>query len=212
MELIILGMGGSRLKCPFDCEIWAVNNAYKQVALSPKGGYINKIFLAHTQCWGKDGKPRFNWHEFNYLSSKGIEVWNTHKVQKLNSKVLDWRRLAEKFNCDYFSDTICYMLAMAIDGVTHTLNGEVTLHTPLHIRIYGADMIPIEEYAMEKGGVEYWIGYARGLGIKVENESGEGLLQTVDGVPYGEAPRIKHEPDPEAIEMKQPTMDRVIHD
>ena len=207
-ELIILGMGISRTKCPFDAEVWSVNNAYKQVAMRANGGKIHRIFMAHPQVWDNRGEPRFNFVELNYLASKGVEIWNTHKVKGLNSRLINWRRLVEKFGCDYFSDVICYMLATAIDSVTFVDEGVVIIHSPLRIKIYGCDMHG--EYALEKGGIEYWIGYARGLGIEVQDFSDGLLLKNPSGVPYGEKPQPKRKPEPTSLEMKQPTLDRVI--
>ena len=53
------------------------------------------------------------------------------------------------------------------------------------IRFYGVDMALIDEYQTEKGGIEYWLGYARGIGKEVWIAEGSTLLRTVTGKPYG---------------------------
>lgn len=174
-------MGPSRVECPYDTEVWALNNGYKQVR--DTGGHLDKLFLAHTQVKDSDGNDIFNWEEINKL---GVEVINTHRVKGLKSKLFPMKRIVRKFGCDYFSDTICYQLAYAIDSVTtRDKSGKISLRTPLHVKVYGADMHTEDEYDTEKGGIEYWVGYARGLGITVEIANGSLVCKTMSGRPYG---------------------------
>jgi len=170
-SLIILGMGTSRIQCPFDTEVWAVNTGYKQVA--EMGGHLEKLFLAHTQCLDHEGDIIFDWEEINKLADAGVDVLNIHRVKGLSARMFPMERLIKKFGCDYFSDTICYMMVYAIDQGYKKL------------RLYGIDMHLTDEYQTEKGGIEYWIGYARGLGIDVWIVDGGSLLRTVTGKPYG---------------------------
>ena len=60
-----------------------------------------------------------------------------------------------QFGIPYFTNTICYMIAYAL------LNGAK------EITIYGVNQASSHEYSEEKGGVEYWLGIAVGLGVKV---------------------------------------------
>ena len=131
-----MGQGPSVIECPFDAEVWSVNNGWIQVA--KLNGHINKIFLAHKQVY-KDGKAVFDWDSLNQLADLGVEIFNTHRVKRLKSKLYPLKRIAEKFNCDYFSNTICYMLAYALDKGYRK------------IRLYGIDMRETGEYALEKG-------------------------------------------------------------
>ena len=170
-ELIILGMAHSRWDCPFDAEVWSVNTGYTQIAEA--GGHVNKIFLAHKQVKYKNGENVFNWEHYNKLTELGVEIFNTHRIKGLKSKRYPLKRIAKKFGCDYFSNTICYMIAYAIDKGYG------------RIRFYGCDMRETGEYALEKGGVEYWIGFARGLGIDIWIQEASSLLHTVTYAPYG---------------------------
>ncbi len=179
-ELIILAMGTSRNLCPYDAEVWGVNNGYKQVKEAK--GHLDKLFLAHTQTKDAEGNNIFNWEEINKL---GIDVINTHRVKGLKSRLYPMRRVVRKLGCDYFSDTICYMLVYAIDQATYKEGDSIKLKYPICIRLYGADMNTPDEYATEKGGIEYWIGFARGLGIKVIISDGSMLCKTLTGKPYG---------------------------
>lgn len=66
------------------------------------------------------------------------------------------RKIVDKFGITYFSNTICYMIAYAVYiGVKQ-------------IDIYGITMDCGSEYEHEKGGIECWIGFAMGRGIKVK--------------------------------------------
>jgi hypothetical protein len=170
-EVIILGMGATRQFCPFDAETWSVNMGYIQVCML--GGHCEKIFMAHGQTKDPYGRPMFVWEHFNRLAEEGIEIWNTHKVKGLKSKLFPLKRLIKKYGTDYFSDALCYMIVWAIDKGYRK------------IRLYGCDMMTQEEYGWEKGGIEYWVGYAKGLGIEVEICEGSQLLTTITGKPYG---------------------------
>lgn len=201
MEVIILAMGETRALCPFDAEVWSVNNGYRQlitcydcyiqkqklVKLQIKSNRavcphcnkewpiprIDKIFLAHTQCWDAEGDPVFNWAELNHLADRGVEIINTHRVKGLKAKLFPMKSLVGKFGRSYFSDSIAYMVAYAL------YKGYAK------IRLYGADMHTYSEYAKEKGGIEYWLGRAEQAGIKVEISEGSSLLKTATGHPYG---------------------------
>ena len=169
--ITICAMGATRIQCPFDTETWACNMGYFQIF--EMGGHFSKIFLTHTQVRDVNGKPAFNWDDFNKLAEAGIEVYNTHKVKGLNSKMYPFKRLVKKFNTEYFSNTIAYQIAFAID------QGYKMIH------IYGCDMMTRQEYAWEKGGIEYWLGVAHGMGVETTIADGSSLLKTITGKPYG---------------------------
>lgn len=187
-DIIILGMGPSRHDCPWDQittqEVYVCNTGYRQVA--EMEGQISKIFLAHTQV-KRGNHDNFNWEEFNFLASKGIQVYNTHRVKGLNSITYPLKRISKKFGTEYFSDTIAYMVAFALDYATDVVDGKVVLNGKCNcLRFYGVDMHEFGEYGLEKGGIEFWIGWARGLGMEVEISLGSTLLRTVTGKPYGQ--------------------------
>lgn len=184
-DLIILAMGPSRGLCPFDAETWGINQGYIQVG--EMRGRLDKMFIAHSQVYSPDGNPYFNWEQINSLVDAGIEVINTHKVKGLKSKLFPFNRIVRKFDVNFFSDGICYMLVYALDQATYYDKREqkLKLRYPLKLRLYGVDMLDKDEYGTEKGGIEFWLGYAKGLGVKVEIAIGSTLLTTVTGQPYG---------------------------
>ena len=83
------------------------------------------------------------------------------------------QEVIEFFGDDYFSNTIDYMIALAIyKGATE-------------IDIYGVNMLG-DQYLFEKPGVEYWRGQAMGRGIKVTVHGKQSLVgKTPDGLLYG---------------------------
>jgi hypothetical protein len=216
-DVILLGMGISRHHCPFDCrEIWSCNMGYQQTyegsdfAQDPNfKPHISKVFMAHTQVWGvKDGKRGmyFNWKDYNLMVENGVEVINTHRIKELKSTMYPYERINKKFGADgFFSDTICYMLAYAYDKTTKLIKSD-TITTIVdgktftrntgecyqNIRLYGIDMQTKDEYDTEKGGIEAWMYYGRGLGINVENCGGTDstVCKTVNGHPYGKKPKV----------------------
>ncbi len=86
------------------------------------------------------------------------------------------REVVDKFGITYFSNTICYMIAYAVYIGVKQLD------------LYGINMVPedTEEYYHEKGGVEFWLGFAiaKGLKVKVHGDKSR-VLKTKDGKLYG---------------------------
>ena len=149
-------------------------------------GRLDKLFLAHSQVYSEEGNPYFKWDEINSLADAGVEIINTHRVKELKSKMFPMKQIIKRFRIDYFSDTICYMIAYALYDSTHKKNGKVELKYPLRLRFYGVDIQDRDEYGFEKPGIEFWIGYAFGLGVEITNAFGSTLLTTVNGHRYGE--------------------------
>jgi len=197
-EIAILAMGPSRGQCPYDSEVYSLNMGYQQIA--HVHGKVSKIFMVHKQVISPTGTVYFDWSEFHQLHNAGCELWNIHDVPcercgipvPFNKYPLDY--IIDKFNLGYFSDTVCYMVAFALNECTkgNSKDGTLKLKYPLRLRFYGVDLLDPEEYGQEKGGVECWIGYALGLGVDVKISSGSTLLLTHNGAPYGiDAPDFK---------------------
>lgn len=72
----------------------------------------------------------------------------------------------------YFTNALAYFISLAL------------LQGATEIAIYGADMRHDEEYATQRPCVEYWLGRAQGMGVKVSIPQESGLLNA-DGLDYG---------------------------
>jgi len=182
-DLIVMAMGPSRGQCPFDAETWILNTGYIQVA--EMHGKFDKLFLVHRQVYNPTtGNAYFDW---KYIESLPGEFISLHKVKEIKHKLYPFKRICEKFHTDYFSDTIAYMIAYAIDKSTKVDgNGKLIYKGPYnHLRLYGVDMQEGEEYEYEKGGLEFWLGMAQGVGMGYTISFGSTLLTTYGGKPYG---------------------------
>jgi len=67
-----------------------------------------------------------------------------------------------------------------------------------NLRLYGCDMQEGEEYEYEKGGIEFWLGIAKGVGMGYTISMGSTLLTTYAGMPYGKNLNLK-ELDPHRL-------------
>ena len=173
-EVILLAMGPTRRLCPFDAETWGLNNGYRQIM--HMRGRLDKLFLSHTQCWYNDDVPPtpiYDWAEINKLYDAGVDVINIHRVTGLKSRLYPLKALIKKFGTEYFGNTICYQMAYA-------------LHKGYNkIRMYGADMMTLDEYKLEKGGVEFFIGMAIAKGVDFWISDDSSICKTHTGKPYG---------------------------
>jgi hypothetical protein len=193
--VIILAMGETRMDCDYKGdEVYSCNNGYKQILIEgdPKVRFISKIFLAHGLDAKDENGSILNWNDFNILHEKDkVEIINTHRHRGLKCKVFPMKRIGKKFNTMYFSNTCCYMISYALDKATEVRKGKLKLKYPLSLRLFGVDMREFRvdgggEYTLEKGGVEFWLGIAKGLGVDVFISEGSALLQTITRKPYGE--------------------------
>ena len=61
----------------------------------------------------------------------------------------------KQFGLPFFTNTICFMIAYAL------------MQGAKEIELFGVNQAGSHEYMEEKGGVEYWLGMATGMGVKV---------------------------------------------
>jgi hypothetical protein len=198
MEIIILGMGPSRADCPFDAEVWGVNNGYRQVI--ELKGHLDKLFICHRdQEWDWEGDPIFSWDEQNILANEGVEIVSLFKLKHVKKFTqLPYKKIVKHFGTEYFSDSIAYMLAYALylNTKIDKTTGLLKLIEPMKIRMYGVDMFTKDEYATERGGIEYFIAVARTLGVDFWIHPDSAVCKTDSGKPYGFFKLNKKKTDP----------------
>lgn len=112
----------------------------------------------------------------------------TERLGAVASKALAWKNnipyicldnypiddILNHFKVDYFNSTVDYAIALAI------------YNKYTQIKCWGVNMANNTEYAEQKGGVEFWLGYAMGTGIDIQvNGSYSRILKTKDGKMYG---------------------------
>ena len=149
-SVTLLGGGESLSQCSYDTdEIWTCNNLYRRVKR------LTKLFICHTQVI-KDGQPHYDWNEINMLSEGRFEIIATHTITGLAARDYPLKTIMKKFGTEYFTDSVCYMIAYALyKGFRY-------------LKLYGVDMLEEDGYATERGGVEHWLGFATGLGCTIE--------------------------------------------
>jgi len=188
-DLIILGNGPSRYECDYHCEVWGVNGGY---AFAKK---LDKLFMTDgPDVMVEDISPECLEKLATYkctlvLASRFSEVTPYYEGVGIKVEVYPIEAVLKKFNTKFFSNTICYMLANAL------LDTEITLDTPSglprvtsgynRIFFYGIDMMTTTSYQQEKGGVEYWMGIAKGMGVEVINTKSSATGKTYNGRMYG---------------------------
>lgn len=162
-ELIILAKGPSRMFCPFDAEVWGVNQVCEMIP--------HEACERITRLFAFDNMPIL----IERMKATGIPIcsWQDYADEEY-----PYDEIVSRFGIDYFSNTIAYMIALAVyEGYER-------------IRLYGVDMA-LEEYKREMPSVEFWLGVAVGQGIKVEIGQGSSLFKTKTGRRYGECVKEK---------------------
>lgn len=157
-SVTLLGGGKSLALCLYDTdEIWTCNNLYRKVKR------ITKLFICHQQVY-KSGVAHYDWKEMSEFSNRrGFGIITTHKIKGLKTQRYPLNNIMSKFQTDYFTDSVCYLLAYALyKGFNH-------------LKLFGIDMLDEDNYTDERGGVEYWLGVATGLGCNIEISEGSAL-------------------------------------
>lgn len=145
---------------PKDMELWGLNDL-------DLTGNITRWFDIHPieqlrNMPSRNGEESY----IQRLANRTCPVYMQQKVDDVpNSVAYPLERIIKKFG-NYFTNSISYMLALAID------EGYEEIH------IYGVDMAQGTEYAHQRPSCEYFIGLARGMGINVVVPKQSDLLKT----------------------------------
>lgn len=161
-RVAIVGYAQTRDLAPFsssEYEIWGLNDLYRFI---PRW---DRWFNMHDEETGLTGHTPFaelvkeyaKWDAPVYMIDKHPDVPNSVKFPLEEIR---------KLYGDYFTNSISYMIAMAI------------YENFDEIAIYGVDMADGTEYANQRPSCEYWMGVARGKGIKIYTPVETSLLKT----------------------------------
>ncbi len=158
-DIIILGYSGTANECPFDTEVWGINQAGRAFPTKK----INYCFA------------------FDKLPSKYIDE------MKAIAPVISWqpyanieyplKEIIRMFKRDYFVNTMCYQIAYAIYIGTKRLS------------LYGCDTLLGGMWQRESKGVEYWLGRADERGIELVLPPKSGILRSMQGRIYNKDKR-----------------------
>lgn len=181
-EVIILGCGATRAECKYHCEVWSVNGGF---TFAPR---IDKLFMT-------DEEVEVNASEYDMVHLKKITktLVLPAKYQKFQGtgipvEIYPIDAVLARFPTRFYSNTIAYMMAYAL---LHTTVSQEPGKPPKvvdgyhKIWLFGIDMLTNSTYIQEKGGVEYWMGVALGMGVEVRNTRESATGKTWNGKMYG---------------------------
>jgi hypothetical protein len=180
----ILGKGVTIDQCKFDCEIWTVNDAFVKFNLPrlDKLFFFDKHFIGswydkgegvgeavETEFTDKRGvkhKGPMVEMTVDLLDSLGCNIVSFYDFGFKNFEMYPLWKIVKDTDSEYFVNSIAYMIAYAIYLKYDQIN------------IYGVDFVTEHEiHGGEKAGVEYWLGFALGRGIKLKISKGALILE-----------------------------------
>lgn len=167
-------------------EVWGMNQLYRHI---PRA---DRWFDIHWN-WDKEVVPGTDYR--GWLATCGIPVYMMDRVPDIPTSVrYPLSRLIAQAG-DYFTSTVAFMTALAIEQVDLHVAAQLTAefsHAQAHpkpvgpegvmaywlgrqrqlygehtIGLFGIDLVVEEEYFHQKACAEFWIGIAVGRGIEV---------------------------------------------
>lgn len=163
LKVAIVGFTTHRDKAPFHDEsfqIWAMNDLYRFI---PR---VDVLFELHTRRLLNSKQRGVNDH-VEWLKTSPIPVFmQDHYDDIPNSVRFPIENILGKYG-NYFTNSVSYMIALAIE------EGAQEIH------LYGVDMAGEGEYEEQRPSVEYFLGIAKGMGIKVHVPPESELLKTM---------------------------------
>ncbi len=176
MRIAILGSAPSSIGlAPFSdpsFAIWACSpGAYPHLAR------VDAFFELHRVEFGEVGKPHTQkpWFSPEYVQWMGKQtcpIWMREPVPQIpTSRALPIERLTMAFGNLWWTSSIAYMLAMAIEAIIEErktpLGTDGKARPPDAIALFGVDMSATEEYGFQRAGCQRFLEIAGTLGIEI---------------------------------------------
>lgn len=190
-KVAIVGFAStSRLKAPYadqSWEIWAMNQLYRFIPRATRWWELHPHEGPHSYM--ADQVPGTDY--MKWLRELPIPVYMVSQHPQIpNSVEYPLQRMIDEFGLEdvrtdmkgkgYFHSTVDYMIALAIsEGFEE-------------IGVWGIDMIHDTEWGYQKPSGSFWLGLARGRGIKITIPVESALLNN-EGYRYGYDPLPKDE-------------------
>ena len=185
----------TRHLAPYDddsWEVWTLGANYKH---APR---ITKHFEMHDMDTGwKRWSPEYRaWLE-NCPVPCYVQAENAHSP---NGIVYPIKEIQAYFDTDYFTCSIAFQLALALyEGADE-------------IGCYGIDLAQSAEYSWQRPSVEYWIGIARGMGVRVDIPATSDILKTGQMYAYETSGGCKTSHLQLAVEARQSEIKKRMND
>ena len=150
-------------------EVWSCNHNWPFIPRWDRWFDVHQRgFIELHQTYREEKDP----HEKFLKTGHGKPVYMVERFEDFPSSVeFPVEAIVKKFGpeYDFFTNGIAYMVALAVfEGFSE-------------IHIYGVDMRHDSEYGAQAPSVTFWVGFARGLGIKVFIPEDSSLCKSPDG-------------------------------
>ena len=181
-KVAILGFTDTRLEAPFgnpEWEIWGLNELYRYHDVRQ----FSRWFDIHDRKLIEEDKgapPQWPPH-VEALKKFPISVYMQRRWDDIPNSVPYPKEEMEAAypDGDYQTSSISWMIALAI------------LEGFKEIGVYGVDMAQETEWAEQRPACEYWIGLARGMGIKVFIPRTSDLLKSIGQYGWGDGDIVR---------------------
>jgi hypothetical protein len=163
VKVVIIGKGRGLEYAPSgkNIDVWGIT----QVILSTPVDLVIDMNIYDDGRWGEQEKDE---------ARKSKEICDINKIPYIDLTNYPLKEITDYFNTDYFSSTVDFAIAYALYSGYKEID------------LYGVNMEDDTEYQYQKASVEFWIGIAKGMGvrIKVFGDSSS-ILRTRDKKVYG---------------------------
>jgi hypothetical protein len=167
--LNIIGRGSGASEAPREFESWSVNIGILRHERVDVG------FDMHEEGKMNGVQIERRRQIIPWATERKIPVYSVHAIPGTTYKRYPIEKVIKRFQTGFFSNAICYMIALALlEGVD-----KLNIYGVLHLEKF-------DEYAMQKPGVDHWLGIAKGMGVEYYIHGGYCEIgRTKDGLAYG---------------------------
>lgn len=154
-KLYLIGGGIGKHEAPFDGMRWGVNATCLGIPVHMSFHMHDLENSDQYRVTGTQGKKRIDFSPFlSYVKFMEHPVLSIKEYPSFPSITkYPYETICEYFHTNYFSNSLCYMLAYALwKGY-----GDISL--------YGFNFILSDEYKDELPGVHFWLGVATSMGL-----------------------------------------------
>lgn len=150
-KIALIGSAPSSVHiAPYDnpeWEVWACSPGSYGIARN-----VKRFFELHRY---EPGQPWFSEGYCDFLQNFEGTLYVSQADPRLpNSTVIPWNALVEKYGPYFFTSSLAWMIAMAIEEGATTIG------------LWGVDMAATEEYGYQRAGCQYFAMLAKSMGIE----------------------------------------------
>ncbi len=185
-KIAIVGTAPSKAQAPYgdkDWEVWGCNRSCFDLEHWDRLFEIHRKWDMDQSLWDHDHKKYFKELEEVEPPQQVISTLPIGDNATEANLVIDRDALFEKYGTIWFSSSLAYMLAWALE------------QKPEEIGIWGVEMESHEEYVVQFAGCRHFIDLARDRGIKVTMPDGCLLMREPQPYPdrFETTPALNYE-------------------